>query len=178
MGDFSITLVLAFAGIVTAIVTSVVAPLLMAHLTTKNRRQEKAEDYARQDAVAAQVKAAAVQTAEAAKLLVASNAEVAATAKETTARTNEKLDVLDTGQKDIHALVDGDKTARMQAQLVSLEAQLVLMREVMSLTSDVGKKPTVESMTALETMKSRIAELASELSERLKLLKPPAAGSA
>jgi len=93
-------------GIVLALIVAVPAmlsPLLMALLTNRNRRQEKAEDYARQDIVAAR--------------LVKQNAAVA----ESTKVVNNKLDV-------IHTLVNSNMTAAMQAELDARKETLVLLK--------------------------------------------------
>jgi hypothetical protein len=120
-----ITLVFGFA---TTIVVSIIVP----RMATRDRRQEKLADWARQDAVA--------------EKLLASNARVA----EETKTTNAKLGV-------IHTLVNSDKTALMQALLVSLRAQAVFL----------GKQPQDgDTLVASEELKSQIAVLSTELAGR------------
>jgi hypothetical protein len=65
-----------YAIILTASTT--LSPLLLAYLTNRNHQRERREDWARQDAVARQVAAAA-------ELLVANNAEIAAKAEKAVA---------------------------------------------------------------------------------------------
>jgi hypothetical protein len=123
---------------------SLTGPLLLARANARARRNEKQEDYARQDAVAA-------QAAEAARLLLAENKKVA----ETAAVTNDKLDV-------IHVLVNSNMTAAMQGQLVALKAQLVLMQKLAE-----QKVSTEDEIGAIKAVQAQIAELEAALTDRL-----------
>jgi hypothetical protein len=105
------TAVIALAGIFAA---SIVGPALISVLTARQRRAERLEDYARQDAVAA-------QAAQAAELLLAANERVATQTAEASARTDGKL-------RQIHELVNSTLTGAMQSQLVAMEAQLAMVR--------------------------------------------------
>jgi len=138
---------LALAGIVA--VSSAVAPLLVTIVTSYTRRRERAQDYERQDAVAAQVK-------KAAESLVQSNAVVAATAEV----TNKKLDV-------IHILVNSNMTAAMQAELDATVREIAMMREVIALNRSAGREPHEEAVAAVEATEHKINELRANLSDRL-----------
>lgn len=140
---------------------SVVGPALLAYLNGRQRRAEKREDYARQDQVADRVteaadrtKAVAEQAAEAARLLVASNAVAAKTAAHTAAITNGKLD-------QIHTLVNSTLTEAIEAQLEATLEQLAMMRRALA---GETVPPSLESMAALE---AKIADTRASLTERI-----------
>jgi len=107
---------------------AVVSPLLLSRMGAQQRSQEKAEDYARQDLVADRAKQdskrvaeVATQAAEAAKLLLQSNADVAVAAAEAAGTINGKLE-------QIHDLVNSNMTAAMESELVALQGWLHLLK--------------------------------------------------
>jgi hypothetical protein len=158
------------------------SPVLLAYLTNKNRHSERLEDYARQDAVAAQAAeaarllverqdAAAGKAAEAARLLLAANERVAKTA----AVTNIKLDV-------IHTLVNSSMTEALQSELRAvtselraIERELAMMVEMGELRRASGGEASPTAVAAIEAtreriieLKTKIAELTAKLDDRLK----------
>ncbi len=141
---------LALIVAVPAIVTGAIAPLATVLITNRSRRKDKEQDWARQDAVAA-------QAAEAAKLLLAANERVA----ETTATTNAKLDV-------IHVLVNSSMTAAMQAELDATVRELAMMGEVIELKRANGHEPSIAALAAVKTTELRIGELKATLADRMK----------
>ncbi len=161
-----------------AVFSSVTAPLILVMLTNRQRREEKREDWDRQDAVAAQAakaaelllgaqEAAAGKAEEAAELLVNAQAEtirktdeVALAHKQDNLRISEKLEV-------IRVDVNSNMTAAMQAELDATEGQLVLMREVVDLKRSQGTKPSAESLTLIAAKEERINELKAKLKDRL-----------
>ena len=156
-----------FLGLIVA-ASSTISPLILSYLTARGRHNERLEDFARQDAVAAQAAeaarllsnrqdAAASKAADAAKLLVVNTAKVAETAK----ITNIKLDV-------IHTLVNSNMTAAMQAELDATTRELAMMGEVIELKRVAGREPNVQALAAIEATKSRISELTAALADRLK----------
>lgn len=134
-----------------------IPPLIMALVQNRSKRLDKAQDYAREDAVAAKVDAAAVKAAEAARLLLASNERVAATS----VVTNAKLDV-------IHVLVNSSMTAAMQAELDARQIGLTQMMEIIELKKAAGLQPTSEVIAAGVALRAKIAELEAKLADRLK----------
>jgi len=138
-------------------IPAMLSPVIMSWLTNRQMRLGKAEDYARQDAVAAKVDAAAAKAAEAAKLLLAANERVAAT----TVITNGKLDV-------IHTLVNSSLTTAVQDSLDARRISLALMLEIVELKKVAGKQPTRESLAAISSVKAKIAELETLLADRLR----------
>lgn len=133
--------------------------------------QRAHEIDARQDLVAAQTAEAAQlllgqqtaireQAAEAARLLVQSDAERAEVAEVTIA----KLD-------DIHTLVNSNMTSAMQGELDATVAMLVLMKEVVTLRKDAGKRTSASSAAAIKAAETKIAELRAQLEDRLKQTK-------
>lgn len=148
-------------GVWIAIVTALLAPAVMAGLQQWFRSMDKQADYERQDKVAADAKSAAdlvaIKTAEVARNLKATNEHIAAAASE------QKVQL-----QEIHALVNSNMTAAMQAELGATTRELVLMIEVIALKKVAGHEPTIESLAASETTKNKIAELTAALSDRLK----------
>jgi hypothetical protein len=157
---------------VTLALIAVGSPLLLSILTgwqlsrakveeAKIRREEKEQEYARLDLVAAKAEATrqeqASRTEEAAALLLASNLEVANTAK----ITNGKLDV-------IHTLVNSSLTGAMQSEADAVARELAMMLEVVELKRAAGKEPTEEVLAAIDATKAKIAELHAKLADRLK----------
>jgi hypothetical protein len=143
---------------------SALGSALVAYITYRQRRAEKAQDWARQDQVAdraaAQAKAAeerqnavAAQAAEAARLLLAANAEVAAVARQTAESVDGKLN-------QIHELVNSNLTSALEDQLLAREQLVVMMRE-RPVTSP-------EARRALEDMEAKVAELRAKLADRAK----------
>ncbi len=144
----------------------IASPMLMAWMTNTARRKEKQQDWARQDAVAAQAAeaarllverqdAAADKAAEAARLLLASNERVAKTA----AVTNNKLDV-------IHVLVNSNMTAAMQSEYSAVQRELVLMNELVAIKRVTGEQPSVYAISAIEATTQKIEELRVALEGR------------
>jgi hypothetical protein len=141
---------------------SALGSALVAYITYRQRRAEKAQDWARQDEVAdraaAQAKAAeerqaavAAQAAEAARLLLAANAEVALVARRTAESVDGKLN-------QIHELVNSTLTGALEDQLLAREQLLVLMRE------RPGQSP--EARKSLADMEDMVAELRAKLADR------------
>lgn len=139
------------AVIVAAIgaLSAILSPLLLAHLLNAQRRKEKQEDWRRQDEVAAKVDAAAGQAATAAELLVESNKV-----------SNMKLD-------GIHDLVNSKMTAALDAQLVALESNVVLMRREIARQKESGQEPTAEDLASLKATEAKVSELRAQVHDRL-----------
>jgi hypothetical protein len=136
-------------GIVVAI-CSTVGPVLVALVQSRNRRKEKAQDYAREDAVAE-------RAAVAARLLAVNTQKVV----DSTQETHDKLDV-------IHVLVNSNMTAAMQAELDATVREAAMIQEVIDLKRNHGIEPTVEALATLESARKKISELRAELADRLR----------
>jgi type II secretory pathway pseudopilin PulG len=148
--DNSAVLVALIVAISSTII-SIVSPILVSFLQNRTRRQEKAEDYARQDAVAQ-------KAAEAAKLLLAANERVAANA----VQTMSKLD-------DIHTLVNSNLTTAMRAELDATTRELAVMSELIDLKRASGHEPSVDAMAAIKATKAKVSELSAVLKDRLNI---------
>jgi len=152
-----------------------IGPVAMATVTYLVHRAEKKQDYARQDAVAANAAEAARklsvrQDETAAKAdtvaasLLASNERVAETAKTAAdglAVTNNKLD-------NIHVLVNSQMTALMEAELLATQRELAMMREVVSLKATAGHAASAEALGEIKATEIKVAELRAKLSDRSK----------
>jgi hypothetical protein len=139
---------LALIAAVTGMISGIVAPVVLSIIDSRGRSREKQEDWARQDAVAA-------QAAEAARLLLGANERVA----ESTQQTNTKLDV-------IHGLVNSNMTAALQDQLDTNIREVALMREVVGLHRAQGRDPSPEALEAITFSEGKIAELKSQIADR------------
>lgn len=159
--------------ITVALLVSVVAPLILSHQTNKARHDERLEDYARQDQVAAKAEIAAqilaqrgdevaTQAAEAAKLLLAANERVSKQNAESSRLTQGKL-------SEIHTLVNSSLTTAMQGELSAREALLPLMLEVIRLNTRDGSKPDPAALDSVTRVEKKIDELRSTVDTRLRI---------
>jgi uncharacterized membrane protein len=135
-----------------AIFASVTAPLILMNRTAAMHREDRLADWARQDAVAAEAKAAAAKVAAQLQVVDQRVAEKADA-------TNDKLDV-------IHTLVNSNMTAAMQAELDAIRREIVMMREVVALNLAAGRQPTVEALAAIEATQVKITTLEAQLADR------------
>jgi hypothetical protein len=127
------------------------------------RRADKEQDWARQDAVAEKLLASnAIVTTSAKKLLASSELVVASASV-----TEERLKEIVIGQKQIHTLVNSNLTAAKQAQLEALEAKLIVQKEMADFRLDNGKPVDEEAKADMEATAIKIAELKAELNDRL-----------
>ena len=169
-------------GVWLAVLAAVVAPCILAWLNGRMRtaelreqaalrREEKQEDWRRQDEVARRAQEVAEQllekqketvehTEEAAHLLVENNKVVAKTARE----TNSKLDV-------IHTLVNSNMTAALQDQLDETKARIVVLKEVIALRVDAGKAPDPDALGVLAAAEEKAQKLGADLRDRLEQTK-------
>lgn len=116
-----------------------IGTVIQIHYTGRLRRQEKLEDWARQD-----------------HLRQLDRAEHQAD----TQRLEGKVDV-------IHELVNSEKTASLQRELVGLRGQVVLMKRVMALNDAAGLVTTADEHAALADVEVRAAEIQTVVTERL-----------
>jgi len=126
--------------------------------------EAKADEVVRQAAEAARLNeerqdAIQKQTAEAAKLLLASNKEVAQQAVQAALLTNGKLN-------QIHELVNSNLSAQMSEAHTALAQQLVLMNEIVRLNQEAGREPSKSALDAIIAIQQRVAELGAQLHDR------------
>jgi len=152
----------ALFGTIAGLATTV-SPIILAVLMGRQRRREKADDYARQDQVAEKAaaanSAAAAKAAEVASLLLAANERVARQTSDLAAKTNSKID-------QVHVLVNSNYTQEMEARLVALDALVGMTEEVARLNLAAGAEPTEASKIALENLKRTAEGLRKSLAER------------
>jgi len=132
---------------------AILSPVIMAYLTNRYRRQEKMEDYARQDLVAQRAEEAAKKVATVAASLLVSNERAA----EATAVTNGKLDDQKVQLGVIHTLVNSTLSAAKVSELNAYLALLALMQD-----------PANVDATQIEATQQKIDELRILVSERAK----------
>lgn len=131
-------------------VPAVISPALLAVITGRQRRREKLEDYARQDAVATR--------------LLDANRRVAAMAAEASEATQGQL-------RQIHTLVNANLTKAQQQELDATVAMAVSMQEVIDLKRTLGVEPSLEALEALATARARVTELSRDVAHRIEQTK-------
>jgi hypothetical protein len=138
------------------------------------KKQEREEDYARQDLVAARVAVAAQQAADAAQLLVqaqhdtiARTDEVARLAAEAASHINTQLKAIDDQGKKIHILVNSDMTAARTNERDQTKLTLLALIRVQALSANLGIPEDKAAVEAIAAAEARIAELNSILADRL-----------
>lgn len=149
-----------------AVVVSVLSPCVLAVVMRLLNRSEKREDWARQDAVAAQAaevaalllaqqQATTAETRQASERLLAANERVA----EATSEQSDKLDV-------IHGLVNSQMTAAIQSELAATERDLSSLREIVELNKAAGRAPSPQALADIAATVSRIEELKIKVEDR------------
>jgi len=126
----------------------------------RTAEEMRAEDWARQDRLAAQVKAAADDVAARAELARVALEENQALVAKTAEETHEKLEV-------IRVDVNSNMTAAMQAELDAYISELSLRVEYVKAAEQRGEKPSRDTMAAITGLEGRIAELRAKLRDRL-----------
>lgn len=134
------------AGIVA--IAGLAGPALMHVLASRTKRRELADHNKRLDDVRD-------QAAEAARLLVASDARATRDNKV----TNGKLDV-------IHTLVNSNTTTLMRNEFDAITREAALMREVVTLNKAAGHQPSAATIAAIEATDRKIRELETALADR------------
>jgi hypothetical protein len=131
------------------------------------KREEKLEDWRRQDEVAARAEVVAERAAAAADLLVKAQAEtikrteeVARLAMEADQRNADKLDA-------IHILVNSDMTAARTAERDSLKLLVIALKNSFNLSVKLGMQPTEAEQDEIVRVEKRIVELNQILADRL-----------
>ncbi len=152
-----------WAVVIASLATTVVSPLVLWWVAHATRRQE----WTRQDQVAARTREVAEQAAKAAKLLIASNEQIAQVQRETasaavraTAETSAKLD-------QIHTLVNSNMTAAMTNELDATIRTAAMMRELIEVKRAAGLEPTADVLALVETTQAKVDELQANLADRL-----------
>lgn len=164
------TISLSWPLIAGGFMVTVLAPLFMALMTTIQMRRGKREDvaaakaaqdanWAREDQLEersiARQKVISDQAAEAARLLLESNRQVAMRADE----LNTKIGV-------VHALVNSAMTSQIQTEYDGVTRELILLNLLVDGDAKAGREPSQEFVAALGAAKAKIAELRVLLDER------------
>jgi len=129
-------------------VAAAITLIQLIRATNNERRQDRALDLARQDAVAEQAR-------ETAALLLESNKRFASVTK----TTNSKLDT-------IHTLVNSNLTAAMLAELGATEAGLSLMRELTDDRKARGIEPSPDAIARIRATEKRVNDLRAQVEDR------------
>lgn len=142
------TIWVTIGGIASLVITTIVAPILL-----------RKADWARQDQVAADAKAASKELIDgqkqAAQLLLKNNEQVTALGEETQKQI-----------KVIHTLVNSEKTEAKREALDTHVTQLAFMREIVDLKRVAGHEPTVEALAAIEAICLKIDIMKKDLEQR------------
>jgi hypothetical protein len=158
---------------------SITAPLIVVWLNNRGlaktqaaaakiRRQEKEEDWARQDEVARKARETAAEQINAARNAATQVKEVARVAAESAAVTAAQLDALSDQTRQIHTLVNSDMTAARQDALDQMRASRLLLIRAAGPARREWSAEDQETITALD---ERIAEQERILADRLVALR-------
>lgn len=128
------------------------APVLLAVLMSRANLRAKERDWDRQDIVASRAAAAAASAAATQAALVAGQQMQTA-----------KLQAVEEQNRVIHALVNSAYTASLAAQLVALEGQLALSRELAALLGTEHR----EGDTRIEDITQKVDLLRRLIADRL-----------
>jgi hypothetical protein len=145
----------AVVAIVVALMAAVSTPAGL-WLTSRTRSREKAEDWARQDLVAARAEAAAAKVAEVATTLAESDAAAAV-----------KLDEIQRVGVATHTLVDGNLTKAMQSELAAHVLAVTMMLRDVESTRAAGGEPNADLLAALDSSRTLIEELRPLITDRV-----------
>jgi len=121
--------------IVVAVIMGLAGPIILGVMSNKQATRRQERDWERQDIVAAR--------------LVKASDDLLEETKNSTATTNQKLEV-------IRIDVNSNMTAAKQAELDATKRELLLMQEL--------NRP----LSTLDTTRARIAELEAQLADRLR----------
>jgi ABC-type multidrug transport system fused ATPase/permease subunit len=154
-------------------IPAMLSPVLMAWMTNRNRRQEKQEDYTRQDQVAATAAESArrlddnqAKAQEALRIVAAKAEETARLLKENNKAQADAAVVTQGQLKQIHTLVNSNMTAAMQGQYDATERELTMMLEVIALKKAAGHEPNIETLALVEATKGKISQLSAAITDR------------
>lgn len=145
--------------VVVALIAGVLGPGVLAYITGRQRRDEKREDWARQDAVAAQAAEAAALLLENQTLTLEATEEVARVAQESRVDVSEQL-------KEIHTLVNSDMTAALAVGLEQMTLLLAAQKDIIELHHLAGSALSIERAAELEATELRITEAQKIIAER------------
>jgi len=159
------SVLLALTTLLTALIVAGGA-ILTTHLSARQLRQAKEQDYARQDAVAAKAAEAARLLLAAQQASIARTDEVARLAAEADQRTAEKLDAIDKQGKVIHALVNRKLTEVTERALLATLALLPHLEEAVVRMRIAGTEPSEADLKRLDDTRKSIVDLRSILAQR------------
>lgn len=149
-----------WAVVFVALITSVIAPMVLGRVNSASQLRMNAQNWRRQDAVAA-------KAAEAARLLLAAQ-------QETIKRTDEVAKVAASADKDItkqlsiiHHLVNSELTAARQTELDQTRQLVAALRRIVSFNEHAGVDST-EEQNEIDAYEGHIRELLALLAERKK----------
>lgn len=157
---------LALIVLATTVIVSALVPTVALLINNRNasrirafdaetRKQEKADEYLRADAVEARRKK---ESDEVASLLKTNTAALVTTTGETQGQIRE-----------VHHLVNSDKTDEMESRLEVMQAALVSLMEISELVKALGRPESEGARTRLSSMRDRIENLTRMLEERRKV---------
>jgi len=149
---------LALVAACSGVFTALISPVIIMIVTARTHRQEKEEDWRRQDEVAQ-------KAAEANKAILSSNQGLHDVAKENSIKLDDAAEAVGV----IHTLVNSNLTEAKKSELRALKAQARLMEEMKdfrrTLTPPV--EITAEGQSELDGLYAQIKELETQLQARV-----------
>lgn len=180
--------IIAVVGALIASSTSLLLTALNGRIASRNRqeesaqkRQDKIDEYDRQDLVATRVDAAALKIASATEAQTEKTLALLKSAQAITTLRSDKLaheaamsreriasqltTIDDTGNK-IHILVNSEMTAARTRERDSLRLLLISLRQIQKLNSKLGIVNSIEMFEEIERTENKIETLDQILAER------------
>ena len=157
-------------GLIAGLVVGVLAILgqvWQRHQDAQIRRDEKLEDWARQDAVAAQAAQAAELLLREQRETKSRTDEVAVVAAHAAAKVEVQLGELRAQSADIHDLVNSDMTFARQELLDQTRMLLSLYRRAVEADVEAGREPLEADLQAIKDAEERVQQLRGILADRL-----------
>jgi hypothetical protein len=133
--------------------------LALAAQVAKEASARQLADWDRQDKVAAKLDIARVEANAVARANVVRTNEVARLAAATAAVQTSQL-------KQIHTLVNNDKTDVLQAELNQTRITLALLRRFVALDDTAGRVSTSDDLVAIQVAEANILRLETTLADR------------
>lgn len=140
---------LTFAGIV---VVSVLGPTVLLRLQGKQRREDLAIQWARDDALSARAEAIGQRVVQA-------NQHTAEVVEATASSTASKLEV-------IHTLVNSQLTKALESERDAIRRELAMMEEVVAMKKTMGAAPSEGVLAAIAFTKAKLKDLELQLEDR------------
>lgn len=148
---------------------AMISALATPWLQNWGRRQEKLDEYRRQDEVAKRAEDVSNSLQASQNKLTKQNDDAAKLLLATNNKVDEHARVQEAKLEQIHTLVNSNLTAEMQDRLAALKLVLVSLEEILTLkqTAAPDAHPAEETVATVAATKIKIAELSKQIEDRI-----------